>query len=75
MAMHSEQVTFWCGFSSRGHFFFENEKGMAVTVNGKRFQNFCTQKLKRRTLATFGFNNTCHTEEATSSFAPFYKKS
>ena len=27
--------------------------------------NFCSQKLKRRILATFGFNRTCHTAEAT----------
>ena len=32
---------------------------MAVTVNGDRYRtNFCSQKLKRGILATFGFNKT-----------------
>ena len=35
--MHPKQVTVWCGFWSRGifgPFFFENEQGEAVTING-----------------------------------------
>ena len=38
--MHPKQVTVWCGFLSRGiiePFFFENEQGEAVTVNGDRY--------------------------------------
>ena len=41
-------------------FFFENEPGVAVTVNGDRFRamlnEFFSQKLKRRELEAFGFN-------------------
>ena len=62
---HTKQVSVWCGFWSRGifgPFFFENEQKEAFTVNGDRFgpcwKNFCSQKLKRRILATFGFNRT-----------------
>ena len=47
---HPKQVTVFCGFWSRsiiGQFFFENEQGEAFTVI-----------LKRRILATFGFNRT-----------------
>ena len=41
----------WCR-SIIGQFFFENDQGKAVTVNGDRY------RLKRRILATFGFNRT-----------------
>ena len=37
---HPKRVTVWCGFWSRGiiaPFFFENEQGEAVTVNGDRY--------------------------------------
>ena len=47
-----------CGFWSKGIiglFFFKNEQGQAVTLNGDRF---FSQKLKRRTLASFDFNST-----------------
>ena len=50
--------TVWCGFWCRGvigPFFFENEQGEAVTFKG---DHFCSQKLKRGILATFGFNTT-----------------
>ena len=58
---YPKRVTFWCGFWSRGiikPFFFENEQGEAVTVNDDRHveQIFVHKKLKRRILATFGFN-------------------
>ena len=55
---HPKRVTVWCGFWSKGisgPFFFENQQGKAITVSGDRF---CSQKLKRRILATFGFNMT-----------------
>ena len=62
---HPKRVTVWCGFWSRGiigPFFFENEQGEAVTVNGDRcrtiFKEFFSQKLKRRILSTFGYNRT-----------------
>ena len=38
--MHPKRVTDWCRFWSRGiieRFFFENEQGEAVTVNGDRY--------------------------------------
>ena len=52
-----------CGFWPKGiigSFFFENMQVEAVTVNGDRYRstNFCSQKLKRRILITFGFNRT-----------------
>ena len=62
--MQLKRVTVLCGFWSRGiieSFFFENEQGEAVTVNGDRYRamlNFCLQKLNRRILAAFGSNRT-----------------
>ena len=44
-----------------GSVFYENEQGEAVTVNGDRYRaklNKFSQKLKKRILATFGFNRT-----------------
>ena len=38
---HPKRVTVWCKFCSRGiiePFFFENEHGEAVTVNGDRYR-------------------------------------
>ena len=38
---HPKRVTIWCGFLTRGiigPFFFENEQGEAVTVNGDRYR-------------------------------------
>ena len=62
---HPKRVTVWCEFWSRGitkPVFIEYERE-AVTVNGHVqamffFTNFCSQKLKRRILATFDFNRT-----------------
>ena len=39
--MHPKRVTVWCGFWSKfffiiGPYFFENEQGEAITVNGNR---------------------------------------
>ena len=60
---HSKRVTVWCRIWSKGIIepsFLENEQGEAVTVMaivvGRCWTNFCSQKLKRRILATFGFN-------------------
>ena len=62
---HPKRITVWSGFWSRiiiESFFFENEQGEPVTVNVDRYRamlnEFCSQKLKRRILATFGFNRT-----------------
>ena len=57
---HPKRVTVWCGFSSRGiigPYFFENEQREPVTVNGDHYQAILNT-LKRRILATFGFNRT-----------------
>ena len=62
---HPKRVNVWCGFWFRGIiglFFFENEQGeilqsMAIVI-GSCWMNFCSQELKRRILATFGFNRT-----------------
>ena len=38
---HPKRVTVWCAFWSRGiigPFFFENEQGESVTVNGDRYR-------------------------------------
>ena len=62
---HPKRVTVCGGFWSRGiigPFFFENEQWEEVTVNGDRYgpccTNFCSQKLKKKILASFGFNKT-----------------
>ena len=43
-------------------FFFENEQGVAITVNGDRYQTmlneFLITKIEEDDLATFGFNRT-----------------
>jgi len=64
--MHPQRVTIWCGFWSGGiigPFFFENEQGAAVTVNGERYRAMLNEfflNLKRRTQTTFDFNRTAH---------------
>ena len=62
---HPKRVAVCCRFWSRGitgPFFFENEQGQAITVNGDRYRamlnEFLFTKLKRRKLAMFGFNRT-----------------
>ena len=43
--LHSTRVTVWCAFWSEGDFgpyFFENETGNAVTVNGFRYRDMLT---------------------------------
>ena len=59
--VHPKRLTVWYGFWCRGiiaPFFFENEQGEADTINGDRYRamlnEFCSQKLKRMILATFG---------------------
>ena len=80
---HPKRVSLWCGFWSRriiGSFFFENQQGEAVTVNGDRYRAILKEflfkkKLKRGILATFGFNRThCvpHSRSYTRYFAPCF---
>ena len=70
---HPKRITAWCGFWSRGiiwAFFFENEQGGAVTVNGGRYRamlnEFLFTKIECKVHSvTFAFNcATCHTAEA-----------
>ena len=60
-----KQVTVWCGFWSSGIIgpFFskmsrESPLQTIAIVIGPCWKNFCSQKLKSRILATFGFNRT-----------------
>ena len=60
---HPKRVTVWCGFWSRGiigPFFFENEQGDAVTVNGHRFRamlnDFLFTKIKEEDIGNIWFS-------------------
>ena len=42
LQMHPEKVTVWCGFWSGGiigPYFFQNEAGVAMIVNGERYRS------------------------------------
>jgi len=46
--LHAQQATVWCGFWADGvigPYFFENDAGNAVTVNGVRYHNMITEFL------------------------------
>jgi len=79
--MYPQRVTVWCGFWSGGiiePFFFENEQGAAVIVNGERYRaNSYFPNLKRGTQTTFGFNRTAHlaTQSTLQSIAHYLRKS
>ena len=72
---HPKLVTVWCGFWSRdiiGPFFFENEQGQIVTVNGDRYRamlnEFLFTKIEEKDIVNIWFQQdtaTCHTAEAT----------
>ena len=60
-----KQVTVWCGFWFRGiigSFFFENEQGEAVTVNGERYRamlnEFLFTRIEEEDIDKFGFYRT-----------------
>ena len=65
----------WCGFWSRGiigPFFFENEQGDSVTINGDRYRailnEFLFTKIEEEDIGNIWFQQdgaTCHTAEAT----------
>ena len=75
----------WRWFWSSGiiePFFFENEQGVAFTVNLNRYQacwtNFCSQKLRSRILAIFCFTRTAlraKQPKLTSMFFTLFGKS
>lgn len=83
-AMHPQRVTVWCALWSGGiigPFFFENEDGSAVTVNGERYRAMITQflvpHLEAIDLDDMWFQQdgaTCHTARETLTilreFAP-----
>ena len=72
---HPKRVTFWCEFWSRGiigPFFFENEQGEAVTVNGDRYwamlNEYLFTKIEEEDIRNILFQQDgakCHTVEAT----------
>ena len=75
---HPKRVTVWCGFWSKGiigPFFFENEQGEAVTVNGDRYQamlnEFMFTEIQKEDIGNIWFQQdgaTCHTAEVTLDF-------
>ena len=65
---HPKRVIVWCGFWP---FFFENEQGEAVTVNGDRYRamlnEFLFTKVEEKDIANIWFQQdgvTCHIAEA-----------
>ncbi|XP_018375528.1 PREDICTED: uncharacterized protein LOC108769183 [Trachymyrmex cornetzi] len=73
--MHPPRVTVWCGFWSGGiigPFFFENDAGNAVTVNGERYRamltNFLWPQIDTMNVDDLWFQQdgaTCHTSRLT----------
>ena len=72
---HLKRVSVWCVFWSGGifgPFFFENEQGEAVTVNGDRYRvtlhDFLFTKIEKEDIGNIWFQQdgaTWHTAEAT----------
>lgn len=73
--MHPQKVTVWCGFWAGGvigPYFFENDVGEAITVNGERYRTMITDffwpKLNDMDVDDMWFQQdgaTCHTADAT----------
>jgi len=72
--MHPQRVTVWCGFSGNiiGPFFFENEQGAAVIVNGERYRamlnEFLLPKFEEEDIDDIWFQQdgaSCHTANIT----------
>ena len=71
----TQPVTVWCGFWFRGiigQFFFENQQGEAVKVNGDRYREmlneFLFTKIEEEDIGNIWFQQdgaTCHTAEPT----------
>ena len=69
--MYPQRATVWCGFwygGIIGPFFFENEQGAAVTVNGERYRALINQflfpKIEENDIEENWFQQdgaTCHT--------------
>lgn len=73
--LHSPYVTVWCGVCAEriiGPYFFENDEGETVTVNGDRYRamlrGFLANELAEHDITHFWFQQdgaTCHTARAT----------
>ena len=64
---HPKRVTVWCGFWSRGiigQFFFENEQGEAVTVNGNRYRAMLNEFLFTK-IEEENIGNICFQQDGT----------
>ena len=82
---HSKRVTVWCGFWSRGiigPFFFENEQGQIVTVNGDRYRamlnEFLFTKIEEENIGNIRFQqdgDVPHSRSYTRCFAPSFGNS
>jgi len=69
--LHDQKVTVWCGVSAKkiiGPYFFENEAGKAVTINGARYRamlrDFVFPEMTENGMADFWFQQdgaTAHT--------------
>ena len=72
---HPKRVTVWCGFWSRGiigPFFFENEQGEAVSVNGERYRVMLNEFLFTK-IEEDDIGNICNIESTlTRYFAPCF---
>ena len=71
-----QDIADWCGFWSRGiiwPFFFENEQGVSVTVNGDGYRamlnEFLFTKIEEQDMAIFGFNRTALLFKTFAAFA------
>lgn len=75
VTMHPQKVTVWCGFWAGGiigPYFFENDVGEAITVNGERYRTMITDfffpKMNDMDVDDMWFQQdgaTCHTSNAT----------
>jgi len=83
--MHPQRVTVWCGFwfgGIIGPFFFENEQGAAVTVNGERYRAMLNEFLlpkfeeeNRQHLVSTERRTLPHSQRYNRSFAHCLRKS
>ena len=73
--MNPKRFTVWCGFCFKviiGPFFFENEQGEVVKVNGDHYRTmlnkFLFTKIEKEDIGNIWFEQdgaTCHSAEAT----------
>lgn len=73
--LYDQKITVWCGICSKtiiGPYFFEDDDGATVTVNGQRYRAMITDYVmpivRRKRLTTYYFQQdgaTCHSAAAT----------